>query len=51
LAAFAAVKFPGNGALMSSSSETLFCARPSGAKQIIASASKTHFFIFVSNRL
>src|ERR1700687_132920 len=36
---------------MSSSSVTLFCAHASGAKQIIASATKTHFFIFVSNRL
>src|SRR6267143_1477510 len=50
LPVLAAVKFSGNGALISSSRVTLFCAHARGTKHTIASTSKTHFFIFISER-
>jgi len=47
----AAVKLSGNGALMSSSRVTLFCARVQSAKHTCATISTNHFFIFISGHV
>src|SRR4029077_10936081 len=45
LAALAAVRFSGNGALMSSSTVTFFCAHAHVVEHATASTSTKHFFI------
>src|SRR5712664_921947 len=51
LPVLAAVRFSGNGALISSSSVTLFSAQAPGTNHTTGSRSKTHFFIFISECL
>src|SRR6266404_2645402 len=51
LAVLAAVRFSGNGALSSSSRVTLCWADAGSIGHTIASASRNHFFIFISDQV